>query len=121
MATSTRYKSPLTIHIIWHPLFDDGKDVADYLYSSFSRDTSSPLSRGIGIPTYYRSVPYKNTHVPKDIPLQESEFNAIVLMVDDHLFNDDKWNSFARLLLKSINQKTRIFPIAFSNNAYYFE
>lgn len=48
-----RYISPLTIYVVWHPSFDKGEQVANYLYSSFTRDIYSPLSRGIGIPLFF--------------------------------------------------------------------
>ncbi len=115
------YKSPLTVYVLWHPDFKRGQKIADDIYSNFSRDTKSPLSRGIGIPVYYRSTPVKGSFIPKSVPLDQSDHNAIVVLIDDYLFNDDKWNLFVKLLIKKVDAKTRIFPIAISSNAYYFE
>lgn len=115
------YSSPLTIYVVWHPSFKKGQEVADYIYANFSRDIESPLSRGIGIPVYYRSVPEAGKSTPKEIPFGQSDFDGVVVLVDDYLFNDDMWNSFVKKLIKKTNSKTRIFPIAFSANAYYFE
>lgn len=115
------YTSPLSIYVVWHPDFKRGQEIADKIYSNFSRDTNSPLSRGIGIPVYYRSKPIKGSPTPKAIPIEKSDYNAIVVLIDDYLFNDDKWNSFVKNLIKKTDGKTRIFPIAFSSNAFYFE
>lgn len=98
-----------------------GQEVADYIYANFSRDVESPLSRGIGIPVYYRSIPEMGKSTPKNIPLMESDYNAVVLLVDDYLFNDNRWNAFVKGIIKKTNSKFRIFPIAFSSNSYFFE
>lgn len=115
------YKSPLTVYVLWHPDFKKGQEIADDIYSNFSRDTSTPLSRGIGIPVYYRSTPVKGSSTPRTIPLDQSDYNAIVVLIDDYFFNDDSWNAFVKPLIKKIDAKTRIFPVAISSNAYYFE
>jgi len=117
----TNYKSPLTIYVVWHPLFKRGRQVADNIYSNFSRDIEDPLSRGIGIPVYYRSAVQKAGKTPIDIPLGQADYNAVVVLVDDYLFNDDKWNLFVKDLIKRRTPQNRIFPIAFSKNAHYFE
>lgn len=119
--TRIKYKSPLSLYIIWHPNFKRGVDVANYIYANFTRDVESPLSRGIGIPVYFRTVPENGKLSPKEIPLNESIHNAAIVLVDDNLFNDDTWNSFVKGLTKRTNDKFRIYPIAFSSNSYYFE
>lgn len=121
MKIKKSYKAPLTVYVVWHPSFSKGQEVADYIYANFSRDIDSPLSRGIGIPVYYRSVPFKGKEIPKDIPYNQSDYNAVIVLVDDYLFNDDKWNVFVKNLMKNATSKNRIFPVAFSSNAYYFE
>lgn len=51
-----RLKYPLSLFVVWHPSFAEGKNIANYLYSIFCRDIEEPLSRGLGIQVYYRSV-----------------------------------------------------------------
>ncbi|MBC9911039.1 toll/interleukin-1 receptor domain-containing protein [Chitinophaga varians] len=118
-----RYTSPLTIYIVWHPKFTHGEKVAENIYTNFNRDVENPLSRGIGIPVLFRSTPLKNQKVPKEIDLNASDYNAILVLVDDYLFNDDDWNIFVKDLVEKTksDDKNRIFPVAFSENAYYFE
>ncbi len=118
---SKTYKSPLTIYVIWHPGFKKGETVANYIYANFSRDVDSPLSRPIGIPIFYRSEPVHGLQVPRAIPFDQSDYNAFIVLIDDCFFNDDKWNMFVKDLIKKVNDHNRIFPIAFSSNAYYFE
>jgi hypothetical protein len=121
MENKSNYKSPLTIYVVWHPSFTIGQEVADYIYASFYRDIDSPLSRGVGIPVYYRSVPFEGKKTPVAIPFAQSDYNAVIVLVDDYLFNDDGWNVFVKDLLKKTTAKNRIFPVAFSSNAYFFK
>ena len=121
MENKSNYKSPLTIYVVWHPSFTIGQEVADYIYANFYRDIDSPLSRGVGIPVYYRSEPFEGKNTPVAIPYAQSDYNAVIVLVDDNLFNDDSWNVFVKDLIKKTTAKNRIFPVAFSSNAYYFE
>jgi hypothetical protein len=121
MKKDTPFTSPLNIYVVWHPAFKKGEEVAEFLYASFTRDTEAPFSRGIGIPTYFRSVPLQNRPIPKEINLNDADYNAVALLVDDEMFNDDEWNAFVKDLLLKTNNTSRIFPVAFSSNAYFLE
>ena len=121
MKKKAEYISPLNLYIVWHPAFQKGVEVAEYLYASFTRDIESPLSRSIGIPVYFRSNPERNSCIPRAIDLNQSDYNCIVLLIDDEMFNDDSWNIFVKKLIPKRNASTRIFPVAFSSNAFYFE
>lgn len=112
------YKSPLTIYVIWHPNNINGIKYAEALYNSFCRDINSPLSRGLSIPVYFRSTPLKGTDLPIDIDPAQSDRNAIVLLADEEMFNDSKWNEYIIQLLNKESQTTRIFPIALSEYAF---
>lgn len=116
-----RYKPLLAVYLVWHPSFETGKLVANDIYSYLSRNSDTPLIRGIGIPVFFRSIPQRLKKTPIDIDLEEADYNAIIVLVDDHLFNDDDWNAFVKSLITKTNKRNRIFPIAFSDNARYFE
>src|SRR5947209_6171390 len=90
------YTSPLNIYVVWHPLFEQGAKVADFIYSNFSRDVETPLSRAIGIPVFYRSTCGKGSTVPIPIDLKKADFNVIIALVDDYFFNDDVWNEYVK-------------------------
>ena len=118
MRIKKRYKAPFNITVIWHPAFKKGIEVADFIYNSFCRDTEAPLNRSIGIPVYYRSLPPKDKKRPLPISLQDSDYNAVIVLIDDYFFNDDDWNECVRELIPKTNSKIRIFPIAFSNHHF---
>jgi len=115
----TQYKSPLNIYVAWHPNFEDGKKYAREIYSTFCRDAQLPLSRGIGIPVFYRSKHDPATNLPIEINFKEAERNAIVLLIDDEMFNDPNWSSYIDYLIKNVSDNTRIFPIELSQYARY--
>lgn len=122
MATSIkRFKSPLSMHVFWHPSFKIGGEIAAYLYSTFSRDISAPLSRGLGIPVYFWSVPAKGTSTTMIPPFADSLANVIVLLIEDYMFDDENWNATVKALIQSRPSSSIIFPIACSKNAFHFE
>ncbi|WP_070138133.1 toll/interleukin-1 receptor domain-containing protein [Crocinitomix algicola] len=117
------YKSPLAIFIIWHPSFEDGQKIADYLYSVFCRDSDKPLNRTIGIPVYFRKVNFKDTKSPRTINYSESTFNAIVPLIDDDFVNDKNYKTYIEEVLSYSlisKGKTKVYPVAISKNAYGF-
>ena len=113
------YKSPLNIYVAWHPKFSEGKQYAREIYSTFCRDSKKPLSRGIGIPVFFRSKPVHATNLPIEIGFKEADRNAIVLLIDDEMFNDVNWSSYIDYLIKNISTNTRIFPVELSKYARY--
>jgi hypothetical protein len=121
MSVKSKYTSPFTIHIIWHPSFKLGEKIADYLYSNFTRNVEEPLSRGIGIPVYFRSLPSQHFQKPQQIEISEAEYHALVILIDDNMFNDEVWNQYIDDLLPLATSKIRIYPIALSSNAYYLK
>jgi hypothetical protein len=112
----SRLKYPLSLYVVWHPNFGEGKSIANNLYSIFCRDIEQPLSRGLGIPVYFRSTFFDNAPLPIDIT--NSKRNAIILLIDQHYFVDNNLGIYTETLVKSISDSTRIFPIALCRQAY---
>ena len=76
-----RIKYPLNIYVVWHPDCEIGKTIAEEIYSTFCRDYQNPLSRGIGIPVYFRYIKLDNEQ-PLPIETSEAEKNAIILLIN---------------------------------------
>lgn len=110
-------KYPLNIYVIWHPNFESGKKIAEELYSTFCRDYQNPLSRGIGIPVYFRYIKLEEDK-PLEIDLSNAEKNAIVLLIDEEYVLDEKFRSYTEHLSKNMSDDNRIFPISLFNKAY---
>src|SRR5688500_15466700 len=110
------YKSPLTLYVIWHPSFAQGKEIATSLYSTFCRDIKDPLSRGLGIPVYYRSVFVGKA--PILIDTTNATRNVIVLLIDQHFMIDDGFRAYTETLTVLVDDKTRVYPVALCDQAY---
>lgn len=113
--------SPFSIYVVWHPGFIEGKLYAENIFSTFCRELKSPLARAINIPVYYRSKSKSDSNIPTDINYKESNKNAIVVLVDDKMVNDDDWRNYIQELVKNMPENARVFPIAFSEYSYYID
>lgn len=118
------FTSPLSIYVLWHPEFGEGQLMANHLFSTFTRNSSSPFARTIGIPVYFRSDPVSNnSRTPISIPLAEAKYNAIIVLVDDHMVIDEDWREYVTQLDKEARESggnTRLFPVATNFNSFNF-
>lgn len=112
-----RIQYPLNIYVVWHPKSTICKEIAEELYSTFCRDYKNPLSRGIGIPVYFRSAIFENNK-PLSIDLKNSEKNAVVLLIDEEYYLDESFKEYTEEISAKINDDNRIFPISLFNRAY---
>lgn len=115
------YTSPLVLYVIWHPDFTEGKFYADNVFSAFCRNLKNPLGRNSNIPVYFRSAVNKISGIPVDIDYGEADKNAILLLVDDKMVEDQIWQIYIQNLVKNKDSNTRIFPVAFSNYSFYLD
>lgn len=114
------YKPPLAIYIVWHPDFEEGKEYAKLIYDAFCRDSSKPLSRGIGIPVFFRNKE-KNDGTILDIPFEDADRNCVFVLIDESLFNDEKWCSYIIEIAKKSDSKNRIFPLSFTEYSHFLD
>ncbi|MEP6465238.1 MAG: toll/interleukin-1 receptor domain-containing protein [Parafilimonas sp.] len=110
-------KSPLNLYLIWHPNYSRGIDYANFLYSEFCRDYQNPLSRGIGIPVFFRSVLADNNK-PLDIDFTLADHNAVIVLVEDEMFEDDIWTQFFKDIASDKALNKRVFPVALSKYSF---
>ncbi len=113
------YKSPLNIYVLWHQSFIEGKKYFSQLYSDLCRNISDPLSRSIAIPIFKRSEIEPNASVPSSISFTEADNNAIIILVDDEMFNDTNWEKYITELLQN-KGNIRFYPVAISKFAHKF-
>jgi len=115
---TNRLTYPLSLYVVWHPNFQQGKMIANNLYSIFCREISQPLSRGLNIPVYYRTVVDNETMMPIPINPANAKRNAIVLLVDQNYFVDPNFRIYTENISKLIDENTRVYPIALCEQAY---
>ena len=111
-----KLKYPLSLFVVWHPSFSEGKNIANNLYSIFCRDVEQPLSRGLGIPVYYRSASQEAKPITVDV--NGATKNAIVLLIDQNYYTDQNFEEYTKSLLDLIDDNTRIYPVALCDQAY---
>jgi hypothetical protein len=111
------FKSPLSIFVLWHPEFKEGKEYAQNIFNTYSGENGNLTHAKYDIPVHYRTLPYNNQTFA-EIPFSESDKNALILLVDEHMFNDSNWTGAIDKILKSKPAKTRVFPISFSDYAF---
>ncbi|MEJ9227723.1 TIR domain-containing protein [Priestia aryabhattai] len=107
--------NPLNVYILWHPSLNEGINYAESFFSFLSRDIRDPLSRGIGIPVYFRTG-----ETPVEINLDEAENSAIILLVNDNMILSENWRTYVNNLHDQIkeNKNHKIYPIALTNHAF---
>lgn len=110
-------KYPLNLYVVWHPESEICKTISEDLYSSFCRNFTNPLSRGMGISIYFRTVKLENNK-PLPIDTSESAKNAIVILIDEAFFLDDDFRAYTKDLVSLINADTRVFPVSLFDRAH---
>ncbi len=127
-AELSSYRPTLTIRVLW--LTDSISDPADKtkttlgpidqlattLYSNFCRSTEQPLDRGMGIPVFFHSE-----QPPDPAILQQSQHTILVVLVDDRMVIDSKWNKglaeFGEAVHAAGNQH-RLYPVSLTPHAF---
>lgn len=112
-----KFKSPLSIYVLWHPNFKEGKEYAKSIYNTYSGENGNVTHAKYDIPVHYRTLPFQNDTFAK-IPFSESDKNALIILVDEYMFNDPIWTETIDKLLKTKPKNTRVFPIPFSEYAF---
>jgi hypothetical protein len=108
--------TPLKIFVAWHSNFEHGIKYAHNFFSLFNRDVKNPLSRGIGIPVYFR-----NGVNPLEIDITGSENIAVILLVDTNMVTSDEWEAYVNKLIEQSESEEGsiiIYPVAITNNAF---
>lgn len=110
-------KYPLNIYIVWHPDSLICENIAQNLYNTFCRDYKNPLSRGLGIPVYFRFKKLEDNK-PLKIDYNNAEKNAVILLIDDEYFLDDFYKEYTTEIVRQIDNNNRVFPISLFDKAY---
>lgn len=71
------FKSPLSLYVLWHPEFREGKEYAQSIYNIFSGVNGNVTHAKYDIPVNYRSLQHDNK-IFANIPFTESVKNAVI-------------------------------------------
>lgn len=108
-------KKPLNIFVFWHKDFKAGSNYANELYTSFSRAVNEPLSRGLGIPVFFRSDP-----ACRNIDCGSARKTAIILLIEAQMVVAGEWRKLVEELVRDSHEKSGIviYPVALTNIAF---
>ncbi len=114
--------APLSLYVVWHPDFVEGKVYADHFYKTFCRDSDKPITRGLGINVYYRSknlVPEVKLP-PIPINYDDSNYNVVIVLIDDLMVIGDDWEEYVTAIWERCKSDNSclFLPVAISNHAY---
>ena len=116
------YQPSLIVYIVWHPEYKEGQKHAEFLYSLLTRNVKQPVSRGLGIPVFFRNVVSRVTGLPLAIKLDDAQQSAVVVLVDDAMVaSEDGWNSYLQGLWRQTKDAAsphRLYPVSMSANAF---
>jgi len=113
-------KPPLTLYVLWHQEFKDGEKYANAIFSTFSRDVKEPLTRGIGIPVYFRTGT-EERNIPLPIEMDKSERTAVIALIDAKFVIDDEWTSYLNDINDKISPPHILYPVAVTGSAFNLE
>jgi hypothetical protein len=116
------YRPLLNLFIVWHPDAENQcQPLAQALYQAFNRDPDHPMARGIGIPTYFRSVNQPGKDLPSSIDLNAAAHTVILVLGEANLVNDDAWGDYLAdyyRRCKTSDGKHLFLPVALSASAF---
>lgn len=120
MAT-TPYRPYLVVYVAWHPEYVEGQGLAKHIYTSLTRDIQNPISRGIGIPVFFRSMALAGNEAPTEITLDSAEHCAVVILVDNKMVNSEPWNKYVENLwnqVEDVQCPHRLYLVSTTEHAF---
>ncbi|MES2921924.1 MAG: TIR domain-containing protein [Verrucomicrobiota bacterium] len=116
------YLPLLVIHVVWHPGFARGRDMAEKIYTWFARDPDQPNARGLGIPVVFRSAMADGEKTPPLIEMADARHSVVVVLVDSKMVIEKAaWSPYVAALWSEAEKapdRHRVFPVAFAASAF---
>ena len=116
------YLPLLVIHVVWHPEFARGREMAEKIYTWFARDPDRPNARGLGIPVVFRSAMADEETTPPSIEMGEAHHSVVVVLVDPKMvIGNAAWGPYIKALweqAEKARERHRVFPVAFAASAF---
>ena len=112
--------APFALHIVWHPNYDIGIEVANRLFEHFGAKHNQRLVGDTGVRVVYRQAVAPGSQAPLPIDWQSGNVTAAVILVDNELASDPAWTKYAREIAREADRKgfsTGIFPVVMESEA----
>ncbi|TFJ90253.1 toll/interleukin-1 receptor domain-containing protein [Lentibacillus salicampi] len=109
---TSKSQETLNVLVLWHEDFDMGNKFAERIYSHLSSTVEEDvIYRKPGIPVFF----YNDM---ENVDLNKAKRTAIIILVDNHLVLDPKWQSDIADLEGKVSESLRIFPVSVSQSAF---
>ena len=111
---------PFALHIVWHPNYDIGIEVANRLFEHFSVKHDQGLAGDTGVRVVYRKAVAPGSQTPLPIDWQSGNVTAVVILIDNKFASDPAWTEYAREIAREADMKgfsTGIFPVVMESGA----
>ena len=109
-------KMPLSVYVLYHQDYTEGKDVYKEMYHLLCRNPERPMLDGIDIPVFLRTGG-NGQNVPI-IRNNQSPKNVLFILIDEQMYCCPIWNEYIKSLLSKIDESTIICPISLCKYAF---
>ena len=99
------------LYVVWHPLYADGREIADRLRAHYSRDLFQTMSEGASVSVLERSESVRGASTPLPIDWDDAELTAVIVLADSTMASDGEWSDYVRNVARSA--QTRGLPASF--------
>lgn len=112
------------LHLIWHPLYSGGQEIANYLRIHYSRDLYKIVGEEHGVDVLERSDPVSDAPTPLPIDWDNAEFTAIVALTESMMVNDHEWVNYIRDIAQEAQARGHsvgFFPVTMDSRGVEME
>ena len=118
--TGVNVQPPFMLHVVWHPEYTRGREIAEILREHFSSDRYRHLEGGSGVRVMFRHSAAPNARTPIPVDWDSTETSAAVVLLDLSLVNDAGWVEYVRNLAGEAatrGLRARVFPVEMEDGA----
>ena len=95
------------LHVIWHPSYSGGQEIANHLRVHFSRDLYKFVGKERGVSVLERSGPTPDGPTPLPIDWNDAEFTAVVALTESMMVDDHAWVNYIRNIAQEAQARGR--------------
>ena len=95
------------LHVMWHPLYSGGREIANYLRIHYSRGLYKIFGEERGVNVLERSDPVSDAPTPLPIDWDNAEFTAVVVLTESMMVDDHEWVNYIRNIAQEAQARGR--------------
>ena len=112
------------LYVMWHPLYREGRKIADRLRKHFGRDLYRAVEEERGVSVLERSESSPDAHTPLPIDWDDAEFTAVVVLAEATLVDDYEWVNHVRSIAQIAHERgisAGFFPVTMDRRGLELE